>query len=84
MRPGQDTKRVAISLVLDTFGDFLASEEDVWLARREVFETEVGKVSVFAYQAFFDYRCVIKFYVRVCHRTRRHIFVGVRGAPFPM
>lgn len=42
MRPGQDTKRVATSLVLDTFGDFLSSEEDVWLARREVFETEVG------------------------------------------
>ncbi|CAM9490235.1 unnamed protein product, partial [Ectocarpus sp. 13 AM-2016] len=40
-RPGQDPKRVATSLVLDTFDTFLSTEADVWLVRRETLETRV-------------------------------------------
>eukprot|EP00903_Cladosiphon_okamuranus_P018800 g17294.t1 len=37
-RPGQDPKRVATSLVLDTFTEFLSNEGDVWLVKRETLE----------------------------------------------
>lgn len=40
-RPGQDPKRVATSLVLDTFTDFLSDEADVWLVKRETLESKV-------------------------------------------
>ncbi|CAM9304799.1 unnamed protein product [Scytosiphon promiscuus] len=34
-RPGQDPKRVATALVLDGFAEFLSSEADVWLVKRD-------------------------------------------------
>ncbi|CAM9662920.1 unnamed protein product [Hapterophycus canaliculatus] len=37
-RPGQDPKRVATSLLLDTFAEFFATEADVWLVKRDVLE----------------------------------------------
>lgn len=40
-RPGQDPKRVATSLVLDTFREFLSNETDVWLVKRETLESQV-------------------------------------------
>lgn len=39
--PGQDPKRVAISLVLDTFSGFLMAETDVWLVKRGAVESRV-------------------------------------------
>ncbi|CAM9285636.1 unnamed protein product [Ectocarpus sp. 4 AP-2014] len=41
-RPGQDPKRVATSLVLDTFDTFLSTEADVWLVKRETLETRTS------------------------------------------
>ena len=40
-RPGQDPKRVATSLVADTFREFLSNEADVWLVKRETLESKV-------------------------------------------
>eukprot|EP00752_Nemacystus_decipiens_P012656 g11210.t1 len=43
-RPGQDPKRVATSLVLDTFRDFLSNEADVWLVKRETLESKASSL----------------------------------------
>ena len=40
-RPGQDPKRVATSLVLDTFREYLSNDADVWLVKRETLESKV-------------------------------------------
>lgn len=45
-RPGQDPKRVATSLVLDTFREFLSNEADVWLVKRETLESKVHDAAI--------------------------------------
>lgn len=48
LHPGQDTKRVATSLLLDTFGGFI-EETDVWLVKKAVIETRVSAAELRLY-----------------------------------